>query len=217
MNILSIKNVALTITLAASIFTASAQKKYNEGIISYNISVAGQNVESKCSFKGDSSLISNQYGPAKVQMVIKGNFDYFAVLVDVPVASIKKAAVMTPGELEEAASSAPEYTITATTETKKIGDYNCKKYIEKDNKSGVSFDAWITTDISLPANILTGAFKDITGTPIQFTYVQQGTPQSITLVSVSEVKIPAETFSIPKDFERVSMDDMKAMMNRGKK
>jgi len=214
MNILSIKNLALGITLTASALTASAQTKYTEGVAAYNVNVRGMDIEAKCYFKPDSSAYSFQQGPAKISMIGTVKNDYFVVLIDVPVANMKKAAIANPGELEEGASMIPEYTFTPTAETKKIGDFNCKKYTAKDPKTNATYDLWTTTDISMPTNIITRSYAGATGTPVMFTVVQQGTAQVLTLKSVSNEKVPATAFKVPADFDKITMDDLKSLGGR---
>jgi hypothetical protein len=211
MNMISIKNLAFTITLAASVFTASAQTKYTAGVATYNVNAMGQDIEAKCYFNTDSSAYSFQQGPAKIGMIGTNKNDFFAVLVDVPVANMKKAAIANPGELEESASMIPEYTYAATTDTKKIGDYNCKKYTAKDAKAGTTYDLWTTTDITMPANIISRSYGSASGTPVMFTIVQQGKTQTVTLKSVTESKVPADAFKVPTDFDKITMDDLKAL------
>ena len=89
--------VALGVALSATAFTASAQKKYTEGVATYSVSTQGQNVEAKTFFKGDSSAYSFTQGPATVKIIGTVNTSYLAVLVDVPVASIKKSSYCYPG------------------------------------------------------------------------------------------------------------------------
>ena len=97
MNMLTIKKVALGIALTTSVIAAKAQKTYTQGSINYNINAMGQDVAAKSYFKGDTSTLEYSQGPATIKMISSTKQGYFAILVDVPVASIKKAAVATPG------------------------------------------------------------------------------------------------------------------------
>jgi len=218
MNMLTLKNVALGIALTATTIAAQAQKTYTQGLINYNINSNGMDVAAKTYFNADSSSLEFAQGPATIKMINTAKNDYLAVLVDVPVASMKKAAVATPGEIEEAGDSEPSYAFTATTETKKIGDYNCKKYVAKEIKSNVSYDLWITTDITVPANIFTKYYSTLPGTPIQFTHLQifggKTYPQTVTLTSISDAKIPAGVFAISADYDKMSLSDLQKMGGR---
>jgi len=218
MNMITLKKVALGIALTATVVAAKAQKVYTEGSINYNINANGMDVAAKCYFKTDTSSIEFAQGPANIKMIGTAKNDYFVVLVSVPVASMKKAAVATPGEIEEAGDAEPSYAFTATAETKKIGDYNCKKYTAKDIKSNATYDLWLTTDIKVPANTMTKAFASLSGTPVSFTFLRsmggKSYPQTVTLTSISDAKVPAGTFSVPADYDKITLTDLQNMGGR---
>ncbi|OCX53962.1 hypothetical protein BEL04_06695 [Mucilaginibacter sp. PPCGB 2223] len=216
MKMLTIKKIALGLALTTAVVAAKAQKTYTRGVATYNINAMGQDVEGKAYFTPDSSSFQYSAGPATIKMISTAKADYFAILVDVPVASMKKAAVATPGEIEESADSEPSYTFAPGTETKKIGDYNCTKYTAKDTKTGTSYDLWVTTDISAPANILTRSFASVKGVPVQFSYIPAGAKvaQLATLKSISDEKVPAGTFKIDASYDKISLSDLKAMGGR---
>ena len=214
MNIISIKNIALGLVLTATAITAKAQKVYTQGLIVYNIDVAGNSVDAQTYFKGDTASVGFQRGPAAIKMVGTKGGDYLAVFVDVPVANMKKAAVGTPAELDEAQANEPVYAFTKTDETKKIGDFTCKKYISKDTRDGKTYDLWITNDITVPANMLTRYYASLGGTPVLFTYLQGGTvkgAQTVTLKSISDVKVPANMFKVTSDYDKISLTDLQNM------
>jgi len=202
--------LALGIAFTAIAVNASAQKTYTEGTADFSLKTQAGEAESKVSFRGDSSVAVTQQGPALIKLIANKD-NYFAVLVDVPMASIKKAAVLTPDELDQAMAAAPKFTFTPTTETKQINGFNCKKVIAKDAKSGTNYDTWVTTDISAPLNSVTKLFADAGGFPVQFTTLQQGHAVDVTLKSITAEKVPAGTFGIPAGFDRISLDDLKAM------
>lgn len=208
-------NKIVTIVFGAALglagLTAKAQKSYNEGVLTYAVSTSQGDVESKVYFRGDSSASVMQAGPAQIKLLTTKNRSYFAVAVDVPVASIKKAAVLTPDELDQAREEQPKFSFTPTAETKTISGYNCKKVVAKDPKSGATFDIWVTNDITVAPNIMTMPYADAGGFPVQFTAMQQGQSASFTLKSISDQKAPAGTFAIGKDFDKISYEDLKAM------
>ncbi|HWZ35756.1 MAG TPA: hypothetical protein VNW51_06320, partial [Mucilaginibacter sp.] len=183
----------------------------SRGTVTYSIAASGQEAESKVYFTPDSSASVTQYGPANVKLLINSKGTYFAVLLDVPVASMKKVAVLTPDEIDQTIADAPKFTFTPGTETKQISGFNCKKVTVKDAKSGSTYVAWITNDITAPVNVLTRYFAGAGGVPVQFTTLQQGQPVDVTLKSISDEKAPAGTFVIPAGFEKISYDDLKSM------
>lgn len=201
-------NVALGIALTATALSASAQKNYPQGVVAYSVEVQGQPADVKNYFTADSAAILMTVGPANVKVLSNAKHDYFAVVLDVPVASMKKAGIATPAEIEDAMSKVPTFTFTPGTETKQISGFNCTKVVAKDTKSGKTYDVWITKDISAPSTAFPFYYEKVGGFPIQFTSFQQGQEQSITISSISDAKAPAGTFGIPKDFEKGTLADL---------
>ncbi|MFI5161993.1 MAG: hypothetical protein ACHQHN_11985 [Sphingobacteriales bacterium] len=210
MNIKLLSAVA-AIALSATVLSASAQKSYTAGTITYKTSVRGQDVEAKEYFTADSVATSFTAGPATIKVLANAKHTSMAILVDVPVASIKKAAVMTPDEIDQAMTQFPTFTFTPGTETKQISGFNCKKVSAKDNKTGKSYDIWVTNDITVPESALPYYYKTIGGFPVQYTAFQQGQSTDVTITSVTDQKAPAGTFAIGADFDKITMDDLKSM------
>jgi len=202
-------NVALGIALAATTMSASAQKTYTTGAISYSTEVMGQQADVKQYFSPDSSAAIMTAGPATIKVLMNAKHDYLAVLVDVPVANMKKAGIATPAELEEAMSQFPTLTFTPGTETKTISGFNCTKVVAKDAKSGKTYDVWVTKDISVPQTAVPFYYHGLDGFPVQFTAFQQGQETNITIASVTDEKAPAGTYGIAKDFEKGTMADLR--------
>lgn len=202
--------ISLSLVFTAVAFSVSAQKTYTQGVATYGLKTSMGDGESKISFTTDSSVAVTQQGPALIKVLTNAKVTFFAVLVDVPVASIKKAAILTPDEIDQFLAAAPKFVFTPTAETKVINGFNCKKVDVKDSKSGTAYTAWITNDVSFPLTSLTRPFADAGGTPVQFTTIQQGQPIDVTLKSVTDDKIAPGTFGIA-GFDKISLDDLKAM------
>ena len=206
---------ALGLALTATAMSASAQKAYKEGVATLSMSVMGQTVEAKSYFSADSTAVAFSAGPANIKVLSDNKGTSMVYLVDVAVASIKKAAVATPAEVEEEYAKLPVYTFAPTTETKVINGFNCKKVVATDAKANKSYDVWVTNDLSLPLNAAAKVYAKSGGVPIQYTSVRDGQTSEVTVKSVTEQKLPAGTFAIPSDFEKISMDDLKAMSGGG--
>ena len=206
---------AMGVALTATAVTASAQKVYKEGVATIGMNAMGQSVEAKNYFRADSSAVSFNSGPAAIKVLTVAKGTYMAILVDVPVASIKKAAIATPAEVEEEMSKLPALTFVPGTETKVINGFNCKKVVATDPKTSKSYDIWVTNDISLPVNAGSKLYAKAGGFPIQYVTFQNGQAQEISVKSVVEQKVPGGTFSIPSDFDKISMDDLKSMGGGG--
>lgn len=203
-------NVALGITLTATALSASAQKNYTQGVVSFSTEMRGQPADVKEYFTPDSTAALITMGPANVKILSNAKRDFFAVVLDVPVASIKKAGIATPSEIEEAMSQLPSFTFSPTTETKQISGFNCKKVVAKEVKSGKTYDVWITNDFTVPETALPVYYNKIGGFPVQYTAFQQGQETSITIKSISDEKAPAGTFGIASDFTKGSLADLNA-------
>lgn len=214
-------SVVMGIALSATILNASAQKAYTEGLVTYKTSMRGQDVETKEYFKPDSTAVIVTAGPATIKLLTDSTHQFFAVLIDVPVASIKKAAIANPSEIDQMMSGLPTFTFTPTTETKQISGFNCEKVQAKDNKTGTSYDVWITKDISTPPTAIPVYYREIGGFPVQYTAFQQGqggqglVSTDIITTAVTDDKAPDGTFTIGPDFDKITMDDLKAMSGGG--
>lgn len=204
-------NVALGIVLTATTISASAQKTYTQGVVTISTDMRGQSVEAKSYFTPDSLALTFTTGPATIKILKDAKNKFFAVLVDVPVASIKKAAIATPDEIDQMMSAIPKFTFAPGTETKQISGFNCKKVVATDSKTSKTYDIWITNDVSLPASAIPEYYSTIGGTPIQYTSFSQGQSANVTVTSIADTKAPAGTFAISGDFDKITMDDLKAM------
>ncbi|WP_374951999.1 hypothetical protein [Mucilaginibacter sp.] len=207
--------VALGVSLTATAITASAQKAYKEGVAVLSTTAMGQATEAKNYFRADSSALAFSAGPANLKVLSDTKGSFVAILVDVSVASMKKAAIMNPSEIEEAQSQLPVLTFTPTTETKVISGFNCKKVTAKDAKANKSYDIWVTNDFTMPMGQLSKLYAGAGGTPVQYTGFQNGQASEITLKSITEQKVPAGIFGIPKDFDKITMDELKALSGGG--
>jgi len=208
---IKILSVALGLALSATVMSASAQKNYTQGVVTYKTSMRGQDIEIKEYFTPDSTEASFTAGPATIKLLSDVKHKFFVVMVDVPVASIKKAAIYTPDEIDQVMSSLPTFTFTPGTETKQISGFNCKKVVATDNKDKKTYDIWVTNDITTSPTAVPEYYRAIGGFPVQYTAFQQGQSTSVTISSVSDAKAPAGTFSIPSDYDKITKDDLEAM------
>lgn len=205
------KKAALSLTLVAAGFAAQAQKIIAEGVANYTVNASGQVQEAKIYFKGDSSSYQFQAGPADIKLISDEKAGFMVVLVDVPVASIKKAAVYTPADIEQMKDKEPSFTVTPTAEKQVISGYNCTKSLAKDSKSGTTVEVWATDDIGAPNNSLTKYFVGLKGFPVKFSTLVRGQKADVLLKSIAAETVKPGTFAIPKDFDRISVEDLMAM------
>jgi hypothetical protein len=208
-------NVALGIALTAITFSASAQKAYTHGAINVSMPMQDQQVDAKQYFTSDSTALLYAAGPATIKVLIDSKKTFIAVLVDVPVASMKKAAIYKPAEIEQAMEAFPKFTFAPSTDAKQISGFNCKKVVATDTKTNKTYDIWITNDVTLPANAIPTYYAAIGGVPIQYTSFSQGQETPITITGITDEKAPAGTFGISADYEKISLDDLKALSGGG--
>ncbi|HTD41057.1 MAG TPA: hypothetical protein VK671_10590 [Mucilaginibacter sp.] len=204
-------SLALGIVLSATVMSASAQKSYTQGTISLSTDMRGQAVDAKVYFTPDSSALAFSAGPANIKILSNAKRTYFAVLVDVAVASIKKAAIANPDEIEQTMAAMPKFTFAPTTETKQISGFNCKKVVATDTKTNKTYDVWVTNDVTLPPSVIPDYYSAAGGVPIQYTSFAQGQSSNVTITGITDASAPAGTFAIPGDFDKITMDDLKAM------
>ena len=197
--------------LAALSMNTYAQKAYTEGVANYTISASIGSADTKVYFTTDSSAAVTNNGAYTAKMVSDNKSTYFAVLVDVPMVSMKKAAVLSSAELTQMNGEVPVFTFTQTPETNIINGYNCKKVTAKEAKTGSTIDVWVTNDISMPVNSITKPFAAAGGVPVQFKTVQQGQTVNVDLKSISAEKVAAGSFGIAPGYEKISFADLKAL------
>jgi len=201
-------SAALGVALTTFAFTANAQKTYTSGLATYDTEVRGQPAEGKLYFTPDSAATIVTFGAGTFKLLTTAKHTYLAVILDIPVAGIKKAGVATPGELEEGAAAYPSFTFSPTTDTKTISGFNCKRVVAKNSNGGKTYDIWVTNDVIVPNTAYPFYYSGIGGYPMQFTYFQQGQELSITIKTLTSSTAPAGTFAIGKDFEVGTMADL---------
>ncbi|HEX4852134.1 MAG TPA: hypothetical protein VFV08_15065 [Puia sp.] len=203
--------VALGIALSVAVISAGAQKKYTEGVLTYNTSIRGQLIEMKEYFTPDSNAVTYTIGSATIKILSDANQKSFAILVDVPQASIKKAAVMTPDEIEQAKNGLPGFTFAPGSETRLISGFNCTKVIATNTKDHQTYEIWVTRDIVVPSSAIPAYYREIGGFPVQYSVFQNGKSSDVTVSGVTGQKAPPGTFGIAPDFDKITMNDLKAM------
>lgn len=184
---------------------------YVQGEFKSETVIKGQHVNMNQYFTSDSTAVTFLTGQTQVKIIKDKQERDFAILVDVPTASIKKAAILTPNEQQQAMFNSPDYEFKRTKETAQISGFNCLKIITLDKKSGQSFDVWITNDIVIPDAAIPKEYRNIFGVPIKYRITQQGQVIDVTIKSITEKKVPSGMFSIPNHFDKISLDDLKSM------
>jgi hypothetical protein len=217
----SIKTSVLAAILISTAVVAHAQKKVNEGTITYGMtyelsadqqSLASQlPAETKYKFSGNISKIEMDQGGATVVFLTDGVTKNGLVLVSIPMMQKQYAAKSTKEDGEAMMGKTAVYSdFKATGEKMKIGNYNAEKYTYKDDK-GAALELWATTELVLPEGITGTEFKDVKGTPVKFTKTQNGIKATVVLKDVVEDKVGPLSLDAPAGYESISLADLKAM------
>lgn len=217
----SIKTSVLAAILISTAVIAHAQKKVNEGTITYGMTyelsadqqaIASQlPAETKFKFSGNISKIEMEQQGATIVFLTDGVQKNGLVLVSIPMLQKQYAAKSTKEDSEQMMGKTPVFTdFKATGEKQKVGIYNAEKYTYKDDK-GAAAELWATTEIQLPEGVIGQEFKEVKGTPVKFTRTQNGVKATVILKTLSEDKVGPLTLDVPSGFESISMADLKAM------
>ncbi|MXV15534.1 hypothetical protein [Hufsiella ginkgonis] len=212
---------ALAFVFATAAF---AQEKIKEGTIIYTVEYQLPDAmkpyasffprEATVYFKGDSAKSVQVSTRSTTSVITDINASFMRLLLE---AGVKKVYVsFTPAQQEEGLMALPEYAYTAGTETKTIGGYKALKYDQKNKKTGVSSEAWFTKDVSVVQNSLTAQIDESLGLPLVFTAAQaNGLTIKVTFKELKAGPVAAGTFSTPKDFQSIAIQDLTKIMTGG--
>ncbi|TZF82757.1 DUF4412 domain-containing protein [Pedobacter sp. BS3] len=201
-----------------------AQTALNEGLITYQVEwqlptqmqqMAGMfPTEMQVYFKGDSASTVAKSQMSSSVTLMNAKTGYQHLLLDIPMMSKKYSVNITPADREQMQDKWPEMNVKPTTETQTIAGYKAQKYQVTEKKSGQTFDAWFTKDISTPQNSLTQFFDASLGVPLKFNSFQNGLGIQATVKEIKSQKVPAGTFSVPGGYEDMSLEQLRGLMGR---
>lgn len=197
------------------------QTKISEGTITYAVEYElPENLkpyaaffpkEATVYFRGDSTLSVQKSTGRVTSVLLNPKTDYMKLLLEVQ--GKNYVVNYSPADMEEMQMSAPEYTYTAAGDVA-VGTYKATRYTLKDAK-GVTTEAVFTKDFIVPKNSMSAFFNETYGTPLSFTVNQSGLKVKATFKDVKAEPVPKGTFAVPKGYETLTMQQLKAM-NGGK-
>ena len=217
----SMKTGILAAILISTAVVASAQKKVTEGTITYKMDYTLTSeqapmesqlpTESKVKFSGSMSKVEMDQGPATITVISDFVSHNALILIDVPVAQMQFAVKQGKEEFEKAQATAPKFSdFTATGEKQVIATYNAEKYTYKDDK-GAAYELWTTNDIELPSGLAGYEFKDVKGSLVKFTRVQNGIKTNMTVKAIAEGKTGPFSLEVPSGYEIKTMEEIMSM------
>lgn len=99
--------------------------------------------------------------------------------------------------------------IEETAETKMIAGYKCRKVIvKKAENPSVTFEAYYTPEMGTENINSLSPYSQINGMLMQYRLSKMGLEMEFTARSVKKESIPDEAFIIPKNFKKVSKEEM---------
>lgn len=217
----SIKTGVLAAILICTAIYAHAQKKVEEGVITYEMKyspAAGQEgivamlpQETKSKFNTSITQFQSQQGPAQLTFIMNYLNNEGLFLLDVPVAQWQYAVKLKKEDVEKQGAGNPKLSdFKATGEKKMIANYNAEKYTYKDDKGG-SYELWLTNDIQLPTGFYGKDFKDLNGALLVYTHFVNGVKTVSTFKKLAEEKVGTLTIEVPKGYEVKTMEEIMAL------
>jgi hypothetical protein len=215
--------VITSIFLLFAMFTmpAMAQKKINEGAITYTVSyelppdkqqfAEMLPKEIQCYFRGDSTAAIVKQGAATVKGVSVFKSDYHSLIIDVPANGKKILVVLTADEVAQEKAGVPKFTGKKSGGTQVIDGYKCAKVTVTDPKTGTVYEAWVTNDIDIPPTSVSRAISMFGGVPVKFVTFNNGVKINAEIKEIKEETVPAGFFTATKDYEPMSYTDLKTM------
>lgn len=217
------RRILLSASFALIATLGFAQKKINEGSITYKVQYdlppnmqqlkAMFPEEITVYFKGDSTSAQNKTPMAVTNFIMNPKTEFQRLLLDIPMMGKKYSVRFTPDDMETMKEGFPELTFKEAAETKTVANYTAKKYTVTE-KNGKINEAYFTKDIEIPANSFTQYFDRSYGFPLEFTTYQQGMTIKAAVKAIKEEKVPAGSFSASKEYEEISYSDLQGMMGR---
>jgi GLPGLI family protein len=207
---MKLKMILAGLFLWASL-SASAQKKFAEGTINYDIVInTGSDKPQAADFlDGATSTVYIKGAKSRTEMV--SSLGTQATLIDGASNSItvlkeygdqKYLIQLTPSEWKDANKKYEGVIFTTTNETKSILGYTCKKAIGK-LSDGNAFTVWYTPELVPENGDFQTAGKDLPGLAMQYETSMGNLNVVYTVSKISFVPVPASKFDLPKTGYRI--------------
>ena len=199
---------ALTVLLT---YTATAQKKFSEGTISYDIVINTGTDKPKAAdfFDGATSTVYLAGNKSRTEMV--SSLGTQSTIIDGAKNSIvilkeygeqKYMIQLTPANWKEANRKFENVQFTYSDETKTIQGYKCQKAVGK-LADGTSFTVWYTTDLVPENKDFQYVNRSLPGLAMQYESNMGSLNVVYTVAKINLAPVPAAKFDLPKSGYRV--------------
>ncbi len=217
--------VLALVASGCSVFNGGGKDKTFEGYIKYKMDYEGDvdaqilaqaPTSSTVYYKGAKTLKTQETVGATIKMITDNLTGGMITLMDIPMMGKKIAMKQTKEEVEALKEKTKaegeeelKATINETGETKEILGYNCKKV---DVELGEDiFPVYYTTELNVLSNKNEFPFEDIKGVILEYSMNQQGITTHIVATEIKKQKVNASMFTIPSDYEQMTMEEMMKM------
>lgn len=210
------RNNLYLISMGAMILFTAAHKPtaiFTQGVITYTLKVTTQatDEETKAAvgmmptevtmkLKGNSMRMDMNMTIGKMSMITKDGIGY-TMLMDMN--GQKIAMKGTEAELDKMQQKNQEsVTFTATTETKQLLGYTCKKYIGTSTRDGktTTLEVWATKDIQAPNQLTASKYKGLDGLLMEFDMSDGPINLHYLVKSIAPTAVGDAEFTIPAGY-----------------
>lgn len=205
------------------VFTSVAQKQFSEGLITYKMSVIGEQTKDPMAksmlenaqmvqyIKSDKSRVNMDMGMVNQSIIAYGDGKRANLLMDMM--GQKYNVAMTEKDLNDKKTKMPKYTVQPSAETKQICGYNCKKAIVKyDN--GETCIVYYTKDLAYKYKGFDNShYEKIDGFPLEYEQSQENMKMKVTITKIEEKKVDDTIFNIPSGYIPMTIDEFSKMMS----
>jgi hypothetical protein len=216
--------LAVLITAIVSTSTQAQKKSKNaEGKIVYEITLDGE-VEGMMAamlpsdivmkFKGSKCRTEMATAMAE-NITLSDQKDPSSGLILLDVMGSKYAMKVDPAKVEEQKKSLPEFEVIASTETKEIAGYKCKKAIMKNKSNNEETYIYYSEELPYLENSLTSQYKNISGMPLEFNTKLNGITMTIRAKSIEKIKIADAEFVASSEYKLVTEEQLMKELSGG--
>lgn len=216
--------LAVLITAIVSTSTQAQKKSKNaEGKIVYEITLDGEvegmmaaMLPSEIVMKFKGSKCRTEMATAMAENItLSDQKDPNSGLILLDVMGSKYAMKVDPAKVEEQKKSLPEFEVIASTETKEIAGYKCKKAIMKNKSNNEETYIYYSEELPYLENSLTSQYKNISGMPLEFNTKLNGITMTIRAKSIEKIKIADAEFVASSEYKLVTEEQLMKELSGG--
>ncbi len=216
--------LAVFITAILSTSTQAQKKSKNaEGKIVYEITLDGEvegmmaaMLPSEIVMKFKGSKCRTEMATAMAENItLSDQKDPSSGLILLDVMGSKYAMKVDPAKVEEQKKSLPEFEVIASTETKEIAGYKCKKAIMKNKSNNEETYIYYSEELPYLENSLTSQYKNISGMPLEFNTKLNGITMTIRAKSIEKIKIADTEFVASSEYKLVTEEQLMKELSGG--